>query len=75
MNMARIISLKKDTTKKNYSRGQSVSDYNFEGGSFSIWTYKNGDINRSGDCSQNLQFDKEHARVLRDALNDFLGDT
>ena len=72
--MAIIQSLKRDKSKDMRSRGETAADYNSDGMYFAIWSYKNGDINRNGDCPQQMQFDKKVAKVLRDALNVFLGD-
>ena len=53
---------------------ETVADYNMDDQYFSLWSYKNGDIQRAGNCHQNMQFNKEHARELRDLLNKFLGE-
>lgn len=69
--MAKIISLVR-TSKDINPNADIVADYNMDDKYFSIWSYKKGDISRSGTCSQNMQFDKDIARQLRDALNQFL---
>lgn len=69
--MAKIISLVR-TSKDITPNASIVADYNMDDKYFSIWSYKKGDISRSGTCSQNMQFDKDIARQLRDALNQFL---
>ena len=73
--MAIIRSLINDTSKSIRSRGETAADYNFDDEYFSVWSYKNGDMKREGDCPQNIQFDKEMAKALRDGLNAFLLDT
>lgn len=73
--MAVIKSLIHDTSRKIQSRNEMfAADYNADSEFFSIWSYKKGDMQRLGDCSQNMQFDKEMAKILRDALNVFLKD-
>lgn len=72
--MAVIKSLIKDSSRNIPIRGETVADYSFYGDYFSIWSYKDGDMNRKGACSQNMQFNKEVAKVLRDALDLFLMD-
>ncbi|MCL2300316.1 MAG: hypothetical protein FWC27_09260 [Firmicutes bacterium] len=72
--MAIIQSLKLDNSRSTSRQGQTAADYNMNGDFFTIWSYKNGDVNRDGDCPQVMQFDKNVAKVLRDALNVFLGD-
>ena len=74
-NMAIIKLLKKDSSKAYPMRGETSADYNFYGEYFSVWSYKDGDLSQSGVCTQNMQFNKEIAKQLRDALNDFLLDT
>ena len=69
--MAKIISLIR-TSKNIKPNADIVADYGMDDTYFSIWSYKKGDLSRSGNCSQNMQFDKEIARQLRDALNEFL---
>lgn len=69
--MAKIVSLLR-TSKDINPNSSIVADYNMDDQYFSIWSYKNGDLSRSGNCSQNMQFDKTTARQLRDALNKFL---
>ncbi|MCL2188753.1 MAG: hypothetical protein FWC16_07165 [Defluviitaleaceae bacterium] len=74
--MAIIKSLEKDTNK-NIQRLTSktavtAADFNADEEYFSIWSYKNGDVARERGCPQNMQFDKEVATILRDALNEFL---
>ena len=69
--MAKIVSLQR--TSKNIKVTTScAADFDMDDQYFSIWSYKQGDLNRSGDCPQNMQFDKAVARQLRDALNQFL---
>lgn len=69
--MAKIISLVR-TSKDIRANSEIVADYNMDDQYFSIWSYRKGDLARSGDCPQNMQFDKKIARELRDALNQFL---
>ena len=69
--MAKITSLVR-ISKDIKPNANIVADYNMDDKYFSIWSYKKGDIYRTGNCSQNMQFDKEIARQLRDALNQFL---
>lgn len=69
--MAKILSLQR-TSKDIIVTTSSVADFNMDNQHFSIWSYKNGDLTRSGTCPQNMQFDKAVARQLRDALNQFL---
>lgn len=69
--MAKIVSLQR-TSKGIKVTTSSAADFNMDNQYFSIWSYKNGDLNRSGNCPQNMQFDKTVARQLRDALNQFL---
>ena len=69
--MAKILSLQ-STRKDIKVTTSSVADFNMDNQYFSIWLYKNGDLNRAGSCPQNMQFDKTIARQLRDALNQFL---
>jgi hypothetical protein len=73
--MAEIKSLIEVKNKNIPLESETAADYCFDGEHFSIWSYKNGDINRNGSCPQNMQFDKEKAKTLRDALNRFLLDT
>lgn len=71
--MARIISLER--TKKDIRASTSiVADYDMDDRFFSIWSYRQGDLDRNKSGSQNMQFDKAMARKLRDALNHFLND-
>ena len=72
--MAKIVSLMR-TSKNIQSSSEIVADYGMDDTYFSIWSYKKGDMLRSGTCPQNMQFDKEIARQLRDALNEFLVET
>ncbi|MCL1823924.1 MAG: hypothetical protein FWG44_06945 [Oscillospiraceae bacterium] len=72
--MAVIVSLREDLSKNIELHGEHPADYCFNSEHFSIWSYKNGDINRNGACTQNMQFNKEMAKILRDALNVFLQD-
>lgn len=69
--MARVKSLDR-IHKEIQANSLTVADYNMDEQYFSIWSYKQGDLNRIEGAKQNLQFDKEMARKLRDALNDFL---
>ena len=69
--MAKILSLQR-TSKDIKVTTSSVADFNMDDRYFSSWSYKNGDLNRSGSCPQNMQFDKVVAKQLRDALNQFL---
>lgn len=69
--MARIISLER-THKSIQANSSIVADYNMDNRFFSIWSYRQGDLDRTKGGSQNMQFDKEMARKLRDALNQFL---
>ena len=69
--MAKIVSLLR-TSKNIQPNSDIAADYGMDDTYFSIWSYKKGDLSRSGNCSQNMQFDKEIARQLRDALNEFL---
>ena len=69
--MARIISL--DRIHKDIHVNSSiVADYDMDDQFFSIWSYKQGDLDRTEGVKQNMQFDKEMARELRDALDQFL---
>ena len=69
--MARITSL--DRIHKDIRVTTSiVADYDMDDQFFSIWSYKQGDLDRTEGVKQNMQFDKEIARKLRDALNQFL---
>jgi len=69
--MARIISL--DRIHKDIRiNASSVADFDMDDQFFSIWSYRQGDLDRTKGGSQNMQFDKEMARKLRDALNQFL---
>ena len=70
--MAIIKSLIHDSSKKVPRQTETAADYNSDGEYFSIWSYRNGDIRRNGNCPQNMQFDKEMAITLRDALNRFI---
>jgi hypothetical protein len=72
--MAIIKSLEKDTSKSIPLRTEAVADYNFYDEHFSIWSYKDGDFSRNDTPKQNMQFNREMAKTLRDALNDFLLD-
>ena len=49
-----------------------VAEYDMNENFFSIWSYKEGDVCKTEGVKQNMQFDKEIARQLRDALNVFL---
>ena len=69
--MARIISLER-AHKDIRVNSSSVADYDMDDRYFSIWSYRQGDMDRAKNGSQNMQFDKEMARKLRDALNQFL---
>ena len=71
--MARVISL--DRTHKDIRPNSDiVADYNMDGRFFSIWSFKQGDLDRTEGSKQNLQFDKQMAQKLRDALNQFLNE-
>lgn len=71
--MARIISLDR-TCKDIRVNTLIVADYDMDDQFFSIWSYRQGDLDRVKGGSQNMQFDKEMVRKLRDALNLFLKD-
>ena len=71
--MARIISLER-THKDIRVNTSIVADYDMDDRYFSLWSYRQGDLDRTKGGSQNMQFDKEMARKLRDALNRFLND-
>ena len=69
--MAIIRKLRK-TTKNIPNRTETVAEYNSDEKYFSIWSYKDGDLSGEGTCKQNMQFDKEIAKNLYDALKSFL---
>lgn len=69
--MARIISLDR-IHKDSRVKSLIVADYDMDDQLFTIWSYKQGDLDRTEGVKQNMQFDKEMARKLRDALNQFL---
>lgn len=71
--MARITSLNR-IHKDIRINSSIVADYNMDGQFFSIWSYKNGDLSRTEGVKQSMQFDKEMAQKLRDALNQFFMD-
>jgi len=69
--MAIIRKLRK-TTKNIPTRSETVAEYNSDELYFSIWSYKDGDLSGEGTCKQNMQFDKEIAKNLYNALKSFL---
>ena len=75
--MAIITSLIRDTTKefKKAKTTEANAIHNAGTEFFSIWSSGSNNRQCIGHYSQNMQFNKETAKILRDALNDFLIDT
>ena len=71
--MAHIISLER-THKDIRVNTSIVADYDMDDRYFSLWSYRKGDFGRTKGGSQNMQFDKEMACKLRDALDHFLNE-
>ena len=69
--MAIIRNLRK-TTKGIPNRSETIAEYNSDENFFSIWSYKDGDLSGEGTCKQNMQFDKQIAKDLYNALKSFL---
>jgi len=59
-------------SKINTSTSHTVLDYSENGDSFSIWTYKSGDVFREGSAPQNIMLPKDMASKLYTALGEFL---
>ena len=55
------------------SRTSVVADYCYDRYLFQIRTYKAGDLNRSENSKQNIQIDKEMAKIIIEKLQIFVG--
>ncbi len=64
-----------------YEKGKSISsksssqvamEYNWDDEFFGIWAYRNGDLNREHGPKQKLQFNKQVAKEIYNALGKFL---
>ena len=67
-----VVDIKKNKAKSINNKGTSAADYNFDDTHFQIWGYKDGDLKRGGNPTQQLTFDVDMAKELRDAINTFL---
>ncbi len=70
--MAIINSLRLCNAKPN-KRTAVSADYCYDSTLFQIRTYKDGDTNMAGGSTQNIQIDKELAKMLIKKLVDFIG--
>ena len=70
--MAIVKSIEKVSGKKIPKNRETTIDYNADNYFFSIWSYRDGDIGHIYGSKQNMQFNKEMAKKLRNALNAFL---
>ena len=69
--MAKITELRK-TEKDIYHKSKTIAGYNMDKEFFSIWSYREKDTSGKGSASQNMQFDEKVAKVLFNALEEFL---
>ena len=66
-----IIDVIRKTDKKITANSHTVMDYNYNDEFFSMWSYKSGDLYGDYGTKQSLQFNKEIALELKNALEKF----
>jgi hypothetical protein len=71
--MAIIKSLEIRESGRRRSRTEICAEYSSTKNLFSLCSFRESDINGIGNASQNMQFTKEIAEILYDALGKFLG--